>query len=118
MSRIKVNQAIKDQIDKDIALRAAKQDADAWFANQVAAGFVGSQEIKLGLDTTDVALLTGNFVLAKEADSIGSNIPPVIDMDGNVHEMSMAQLTELMLEYGQHRAAISAAYKQRISVGE
>ena len=69
--------------------------------------------IKLGLTESDVTLLTGNFVLAKEADELELDIPPIIDREGMPHELNIEQLTGLMLEYGQHRASLSVEYAAR-----
>lgn len=64
---------------------------------------------KLGLDIQDVALLNGNFTLAKEAANLGITDPVfVIDTDGEAHEFSLQDLTMLMLQYGQARAALSS----------
>ena len=64
---------------------------------------------KLGTDTQDVTLLTGAFILAKEASSIGlSTTGTVIDMDGQSHELSLQDLTVLMLQYGQFRSQLSS----------
>ena len=64
---------------------------------------------KLGLDIQDVALLNGNFTLAKEASNLGITDPVfVIDTDGEAHEFSLQDLTMLMLQYGQARAALSS----------
>lgn len=85
--------------------------ADSWFAEQIAVGFVSPGGFTLGLTPTDVTLLTGNYVLAKEAAAADLPLPPVIDTDGVVHEIEdIADLTALMLAYGQHRAALSAEY--------
>jgi hypothetical protein len=64
---------------------------------------------KLGTDTQDVTLLTGAFILAKEANSMGlSTTGTVIDMDGKSHELPLQDLTILMLQYGQFRSQISS----------
>jgi hypothetical protein len=64
---------------------------------------------KLGTDTQDVTLLTGAFILAKEANSMGlSTTGTVIDMDGQSHELALQDLTVLMLQYGQARSALSS----------
>ena len=65
------------------------------------------------MQQSDVTLLTGNFVLAKEAAAMNLPIPPVIDAVGGVHEMGIDDLTELMLLYGQARAALSVEYAAR-----
>lgn len=64
---------------------------------------------KLGLDIQDVALLNGNFTLAKEAANLGFTDPVfVIDTDGEAHEFNLQDLTLLMLQYGQARALLSS----------
>lgn len=64
---------------------------------------------KLGITTQDVALLNGNFTLAKEASNLGITDPVfVIDTDGESHEFNLQDLTILMLQYGQARASLSS----------
>jgi hypothetical protein len=64
---------------------------------------------KLGTDTQDVTLLTGAFILAKEANNMGlSTTGTVIDMDGKSHELSLQDMTMLMLQYGQFRSQLSS----------
>lgn len=64
---------------------------------------------KMGITTQDVALLNGNFTLAKEAASMGFTDPVfVIDMDGESHSFNLQDLTTLMLQYGQARAALTS----------
>lgn len=109
MPAITIDPAKKAEIDAQREALAV----DAWFADQIAAGFTSADNIRLGLATEDVTLLTGNFVLAKEAAALGVGIPPVIDKDGVPHALEIDDLTTLMLEYGQHRAALSAEYAQR-----
>lgn len=88
-------------------------DVERWFAAEIAKGFTSSTGITLGLGGSDVSLLTGNFVLAKEADSLGMALPPVFDTSGTAHALTMEELTALMLEYGQHRAELSAEFARR-----
>jgi len=110
MTVIQIDTAKKREIDKRRSLAAA----DEWFANQLAAGFTTNDGWTLGLAPDDVTLLTGNYVLAKEAAALGGDIPPVIDTDGVPHPMeSIEELTAIMLAYGQHRAALSAEYAAR-----
>jgi hypothetical protein len=109
MSRVTLNQAVVDEVNQ--AVRHAV--ADTWFAEQVAEGFESSGGIKLGLADSDITLLTGNFVLAKEASALELGVPPVFDTDGKAWPLTIQELTALMLEYGQHRAALSAEYTLR-----
>lgn len=110
MSIITIDPAKKDAIDQTQRLAAV----DAWFADALAAGFATAEGWKLGLTQGDVTLLTGNYVLAREAAALGMPIPPVIDTDGVAHEMEeIEELTAIMLAYGQHRAALSAEFAAR-----
>jgi hypothetical protein len=72
---------------------------------------------KLGTDNQDVTLLTGAFILAKEANNMGlSTTGTVIDMDGKSHELSLQDMTVLMLQYGQFRSQLSSqdAFKREL----
>jgi hypothetical protein len=101
--------AKKGQID----YRRSLASVDSWFAEQQAAGFTTSYGWRLGLAESDVTLLTGAFVLAKEAAAMGLGVPPLVDADGIPHELTIEELTAVMLGYGQHRAALSAEYATR-----
>lgn len=109
MPLITVDPAKKAAIDKAKALR----DVDAWFAGEIAKGFTTEDGWKLGLSESDVTLLTGQFVLAKEAANADLDLPPVIDTDGVPHALTLPELTALMLGYGGHRAALSTEYAAR-----
>jgi hypothetical protein len=101
---------------KKAAVDVAKAlaEVDAWFAGEIAKGFVTDDGWKLGLSESDVTLLTGHYVLAKEASALGLPVPPVIDADGVPHAFeSIQDLTALMLGYGQHRAELSMEYAAR-----
>jgi hypothetical protein len=82
-----------------------------WFAEEIAKGLVVADGWRLGMSQEDVTLLTGHYVLAKEAAALGMEIPPLIDADGIPHEFEeIEELTAIMLAYGQRRAEISAEY--------
>jgi hypothetical protein len=88
-----------------------RQELERWFSEQLEAGCELSNGYSLGLTSNDVALLTGNYVLAQTAANIGLPLPDLIDKDGVPHRIeSLAVLTQLMLEYGQYRAGLSAVY--------
>jgi hypothetical protein len=106
---VSIDPSKKAVIDKEIAL----QQLDQWFSDKLQEGFSTGQGWKLKMLPADVTLLTGNYVLAKEAAALGGEIPPVIDAVGGVHAMSMDDMTLLMLGYGQARAALSAEYATR-----
>lgn len=94
-------------IDAQLALA----QAESWFAEQIAVGYATEDGWVMGLASSDVALLTGNYILAKEAAVLELPLPPIIDKDGVPHEFeSIEAMTAVMLAYGQHRAQISAQY--------
>ena len=110
MPVIGINPDIKAAIDK----KQAFADLDQWFAAELAKGFETAGGWKLGLSQSDVTLLTGNYVLAKEAAALGMPIPPIVDMDGVPHPMEeIEELTAIMLAYGQYRAGLSQEYATR-----
>lgn len=85
------------------------ESVDKEWTATLANGWATPYGWKLGLDIQDVALLNGNFTLAKEAANLGITDPVfVIDTDGEAHEFSLQDLTMLMLQYGQARAALSS----------
>jgi hypothetical protein len=87
------------------------QQLDATWAQTVKTGWATPAGWNLGLDISDVTLLTGAFMLAKEAANVGFNAPAhIIDTAGVTHELSLAQLTEFMLAYGQTRSTLSGNY--------
>lgn len=109
MPIIQIDPAKKAEIDRQRAL----VEIDAWFAKQSAAGYETLYGWRLGLSEQDVTLLTGAFVLAKEASALGLNVPAVIDQSGVPRSLTIEELTAVMLGYGQHRAALSAEYAAR-----
>lgn len=108
--RVFIDPALKAQIDNQKALN----DLDVWFADQLAAGYVvPGYNFRLGLQQEDVTLLTGAFVLAKEAAALTGTIPPIVDMDGVPQNLTLEEFTLVMLGYGQYRANLSAEYATR-----
>ena len=87
---------------------------DKWFKEQIAAGFTGPNNIKMGLETSDIALLTGNFIMSQQAVALGMPLPPLMDMNGLAHFFAnIEELTQVMLAYGQHRANLAMTYAAR-----
>lgn len=109
MGLVTVDPLKKAALDRKAALRGV----DAWFAGEVAKGYATADGWKLGLSESDVTLLTGQFVLAKEAAAAGLLLPPVIDTAGVPHSLTLEELTSLMLAYGGYRAALSTEYAAR-----
>jgi hypothetical protein len=101
------------------AKNAQLREIEANWQTTISAGWTTPYGWKLGLTVQDITLLTGAFILAKEAASLGLTDPAVvIDTDGVSHELSATDLTALMLQYGQARAALSANYAaQKAAIG-
>lgn len=95
----------------EILKHNAIQQLESSWENTVAAGWLTSFGWKLGLGIQDVTLLTGAFMLAKEAAAMGISSPvSIVDTDGVSHYLSLEEMTTLMLQYGQARALMSAQY--------
>ena len=85
------------------------EEVDEEWKTTLEAGWQTPYGWSLGIDIADVALLNGNFVLAKEAASLGMTNPVfVVDRTGESHEFNLTDLTMLMLQYGQARAVLSS----------
>mgnify|MGYP003152615471 CR=1 FL=1 len=85
------------------------EEVDEEWKTILEAGWETAYGWSLGIDVSDVALLNGNFVLAKEAASMGIVDPVfVVDTTGQSHSLDLADLTGLMLQYGQARAVFSS----------
>lgn len=77
-------------------------------------GFTTSEGWSLGIDTSDVSLLTGAFLLLKESVSMGlTESTNIVDMLGNNHTVDLATMTSIMLQYGQFRSQKSQEYSSK-----
>jgi hypothetical protein len=95
--------------DLDQAKLDKLSDIDEEWKVILNAGFQTPEGWSLGLSTDDVALLNGAYSLAKEAAALGSTDPVVIvDLAGEAHELTLAEMTPIMLAYGSSRSTLSA----------
>jgi hypothetical protein len=97
-------------------LKTEKQAAlDVAWAAAEATG-VSVNGIHFGITQGDVSLLTGAFVLAQTAVTIGTVSADgpftLIDVSGQSHSFTFAELTQTMLLYGNARATWSQTYAQ------
>ena len=75
------------------------QEVDEEWKTVLEAGWTTPYGWRLGIDISDIALLNGNFVLAKEAASLGMSSPVfVVDATGESHAFNLTDLTMLMLQ--------------------
>ena len=86
---------------------------DAEWDQTIAQGWDSGQGI-LGISANDVALLSANFSMAKEAANLGYPIPPIITMDNQEITFSDIQsMTMFMLQYGEYRSSLSKTFASR-----
>jgi hypothetical protein len=86
---------------------------DAEWGQTIAQGWNSGQGI-LGISAEDVALLSANFSMAKEAANLGYPIPPIITIDSQEISFSDIQsMTVFMLQYGEFRSSISKTFAAR-----
>lgn len=94
-------------------LEKYKQLDDEWQID-INNGFLTSYGWKLGLSTNDISLLTGAFILAKEANQLNITSPIlIVDTDGYSHELTFQEFTTLMLSYGNARSLLSQEYANK-----
>jgi hypothetical protein len=100
-----------------VALEKAKSikliELEKSWKETISSGWQTSYGWSLGIDIQDITLLNGAFTLAKEAANMGINDPiTIVDIDGESHQLPLADFTVLMLQYGQARAYLSNQYAQ------
>jgi hypothetical protein len=90
------------------------KDLDNYWNFVIQNGFTTSYGWKLGLQNNDITLLTGAFLMAKEASNMNiSQDVTIVDLQGVSHILSINDFTILMLEYGQYRTQLSAEYSNK-----
>ena len=83
---------------------------DSWKKLE-SAGWDSGAKFNLGITSSDVALLVGVYVLAKEASALGLPIPSIIAIDNSsVQFATLEEMTTLMLRYGAARAEMSSSF--------
>jgi len=74
-------------------------------------GWDSGQGFLLGITPSDVALLVGVYILAKEASALGLPIPAIIAKNNSsVQFATFAEMTTLLLRYGAARAEMSSTF--------
>ena len=105
---------LPEKLKKTLDHKAGIAAIDQWFNEQIEAGFTGPNNIKMGLKTADIALLTGNFIMSQQAVALGMPLPPLMDMNGLAHFFAnIEELTQVMLAYGQYRGELAMHYAAR-----
>lgn len=108
--------AVIDEWKLDSEKKLKKQILDINWSNRLKSGWTTSFGWNLGLDTQDVSLLTGAFLLAKEASANGIDAPAsIVDVNGQSHSLSLSDFTSLMLMYGQARSELSNLYASKLN---
>lgn len=106
----KINNLLIDWPLKKIKFKKIDLLDQNW-KKRVKTGWQTPAGYSLGIDISDVTLLTGAFILSKEANAMGMNDPiNIVDTNGESHALSVQDLTVLMLQYGQARAILSNLY--------
>jgi hypothetical protein len=103
----------------DPVLETARQQKLAllygWWAEKEAEGIApNGYTIKLGISASDVAMFTGQFMLAKTSVELGLKTNTdkfmIAGKKGDVIELTFSELTAALLDYGMQRAALSAQF--------
>jgi len=87
---------------------------DSEWASIEKAGWDSGLGYSLGIVSTDVALLAGVYLLAKEASALGLPIPDLISMDNSIISFTtLTDMTMLLLHYGAARSAVAGSFATR-----
>lgn len=90
-------------------LEKLAQIDDEW-GQTIAQGWNSGQGV-LGISAEDVALLSANFAMAKEASNLGYPIPPIITLDNQeIVFPDIQSMTIFMLQYGAFRSNVSKIF--------
>lgn len=118
--QLEVIEQIKSSWPTEILKYNALKNLENEWVTIISSGWMTPFGWRLGLDIQDVTLLTGAFMLAKEAASLGATDPvSIVDTSGNIHSLSLEEMTGLMLQYGQARAFMSEQYaNNKVSILE
>lgn len=111
---------IINNILNDWPLEEAKyikiSELDVSWSKKLKDGWLTPLGWKLGLSTEDVTLLSGAFILAKEASEMGiTDLATIVDLNGVSHSIMFSDFVSLMLQYGQYRTTISLWYSDKLS---
>lgn len=109
---IQVNQIISNwPLEEKKLEKLAKIDVE-WY-QKINKGWDSGKGI-LGISANDVALLSANFAMAKEAAALGLPIPSIITVENNQIDFNNIQeMTMLMMQYGAARAEMSKQFAAR-----
>jgi hypothetical protein len=114
----------------ETARQAKRESLVNWWSLKEREGITPTgRTTRLGMSASDVALLTGQFVLAKTAVELGAKTPQdkfvIVGKKGDVTQLTLAELTAALLDYGEQRTALStqfltyqAAIEQAASIAE
>lgn len=90
------------------------QNIDNEWAALEKVGWDSGRGYRLGISSSDVALLVGVFSLAKEAAALGLELPKLISMDNTpITFSSIEEMTAVLLEYGQARSLLASTFAEK-----
>lgn len=109
----KFDAAEKQKVILDRAKQEKLSSIDFQWFTELQTGWDCGQG-QLGMSAEDVALLVGNFAMAKESAAMGGPIPPLVTKENNIITFNSIQdLTMMMMSYGQARSMISLEYAEK-----
>lgn len=101
--------------DLEARRQQKRNELQAWWDGKQSLGIQPQgKSFRLGLAADDVALLNGQYTLAKTAVELGVKLPTdtfiVMATDSSVHQFTLVELTQLLLDYGSQRTECAAQY--------
>ena len=110
---IQINELINNWSLKEKKLEKLKKINNEW-QNIENSGWDSELGYSLGITPNDVALLSGAYALAKEADNLGLPLPKFIAMDNStIIFNNLSEMTQLLLRYGEARATLASSFANK-----
>lgn len=111
----------KDNIDLPVYKEQKLFLLNQWWENRESIGIrvqIPNIDITLGITSDDITLMNGVFTMADKCVMLGIKQPTDLfqlhDKEGNPHQFTISQLTNVLLIYSQTRSSIHATYKAKI----
>lgn len=111
----------KDNIDLPVYKEQKLLLLNQWWENMEHVGIriqIPNVDVTLGITPDDITLMNGVFTMANNCVALGikqlTDLFQLHDKEGNLHQFTLSQLTNILLIYSQARSAIHATYKAKI----
>lgn len=115
--------SIMNDEEKNVVLLGRNKESklkelEEWWSNIELTGIkINGYDFYLGIENDDIAALTGTFVLSQQSISLGlannQTVFTVFDKEKIPHQITFANMTSLLLQYGQTSVSLTQIYNDK-----